>query len=241
MTDEEIIQSILEGCLLRTFMIPDPAIPANSPERTESFDLPHVIINGKTFWGKSENVHLSHVPGKGSADLTAYCYTNIGGVYCVFAPKTGTSAMMRGDSYKTHEWRLVRNFKLIWDSGKKQSTKIVAEEIEACAKFRIAMLDSEGIWNVHPVDLPMYEKDTGRFQMKTVRDSYPLLFRNRALPDDLDAGVKKLGRDEAISLDSPVFESFYSLFSDGTYYNYYDIERNTIKSYERLIVFSDTL
>jgi len=48
---------------------------------------------------------------------------------------------MRGDRYKTHEWRLVRNYKLIWDSGMKQSTEIVAGEIEACAKFRIALLD----------------------------------------------------------------------------------------------------
>jgi len=87
----------------------------------------------------------------------------------------------------------------------------------------------------------MYEKDSGRFQLKTVRDSYPMLFRSGTLPDDLGAEVKKLDKETAIVLEPQVFECFYSLFSDGTYYNYYDIQRNTQKSYERLMVYSDTL
>ena len=240
MTDEEIIQGILEGCSLRTFMMPDPAIPTNRPEHMESFDLPHVIINGAHFWGKTENSHLHHVPGDASCDLTAFCYTNMADVFCMYTPNPGTGALMRRDRYKTHEWKLVRNYKLVWDSGMKQPTEVVAGEIEACAKLRIALLDSEGIWNVHPVDLPLYEKDSGRFQLKTVKDSYPTVFRNRILADDLGAEVRNLDKDSAIILDPPVFESFYSVFSDGTYYNFYDIQRNTKKSYERLMVYSDT-
>ena len=38
MTDEEIIQGVLEGCSLRTFMVPDPAMPSNHPEHRESYD-----------------------------------------------------------------------------------------------------------------------------------------------------------------------------------------------------------
>ena len=38
-----------------------------------------------------------------------------------------------------------------------------------------------------------------------------------------------------------MFECFYSLFSDGTYYNYYHIKRNTKQDYERLKVFTDAL
>lgn len=41
----------------------------------------------------------------------------------------------------------------------------------------MAFLDSEGVWNVHPVDLPMFELDEKRFILKTVDDEYPLFFR----------------------------------------------------------------
>ena len=240
MTDEELVQGILEGCSLRTFMVPDPAMPNNYPSHIESYDLPHVIINGAHFWGKTEYGHLHHVPGDEPLGLNAFCYTNAAEIFCAIRSDNGLVALMRKDRYKTHEWKLVRNHKLVWDSGGDQPVEAVAEEIEAVAKFRIALLDSEGIWNVHPVDLPMYEKDSGRFQLKTVRDSYPMLFRSGALPEHVIAKIQEIGRDTAIILDSRLFECFYSVFSDGTYYNFYDIQRNTSKSYERLMVYTDT-
>ena len=78
MTDAEIIQGILEGCSLRTFMVPDPAMPSNYPEHIESYDLPHVIINGNQFWGKAETAHLQLIPGTAPAMMIAYSYSNLG-------------------------------------------------------------------------------------------------------------------------------------------------------------------
>ena len=117
---------------------------------------------------------------------------------------------------------------------------MVAGEIEACAKFRIALLDSEGIWNVHPVDLPMYEKESGVFQLKTVRDGYPMFFRHQSLLDDMVEKVQGIDRHAAIIIHPDIFECFYSVFPDGTYYNFYDISRNTKQEYQRLLVFTDT-
>ena len=240
MTDEEIIQGILEGCSLRTFMVPDPAMPNNHPEHIESYDLPHVIINGGTFWGKTENGHLAHILGEAPMDLNAYCYSNMEGVFCAFCLEDGSAALMRKDRYKTHEWRLIRNYKLIWDSDGDRSTETIASEIEAYAKFKIAMLDSEGIWNVHPVDLPMYETKSGRFQLKTVRDGYPMFFRLESLPDGMIEKVQGIDRASVAYFHPTIFECFYSVFSDGTYYNFYDIPRNTRQEYQRLLVFTDT-
>jgi hypothetical protein len=87
MTDEEIIQGVLEGCSLRTFMVPDPAMPSNHPEHTESYDLPHVIINGNKFWAKSETAHLMHIVGNDTMGNGAYCYTNQGELYCSYDPQ----------------------------------------------------------------------------------------------------------------------------------------------------------
>ncbi|HJO71327.1 MAG: hypothetical protein QF450_05770 [Rhodospirillales bacterium] len=49
MENEEIIRKVLGGYSLRTFMVPDPAIPSNTPQHSETYDLPHVVIKGKHF------------------------------------------------------------------------------------------------------------------------------------------------------------------------------------------------
>ena len=243
MTDEEIVQGILDGCSLRTFMVPDPALPRNQPEHGESYDLPHVVIKGKHFWGKSFSGHLPHIPGVAPGSRSAFCYTNSADIFCSYCQVDHSITLMRKDRYKTHEWKLIKNYKLIWDSEINQPADIVAGEIEGGAKFRIALLDSEGIWNVHPVDLPMYEKDSGQFQLKTVWESYPMFFRNANEQDKLVAEYYKKDREGVgmALIHSMWFECFYSVFPDGTYYNFYDIQRNTRRNYERFMVYSDNL
>ena len=243
MTDEEIVQGILEGCSLRTFMVPDPALPRNQPEHMESYDLPHVVIKGKHFWGKSFTGHLIHLLGEAPISLNAFCYTNSADFFCSNCPMDYSTTFMRKDRYKTHEWNLIKNYKLIWDSENNQPVDIVASEIEACAKFKIALLDSEGIWNVHPVDLPMYEKESGQFQLKTVWESYPMFFRDANEQDKVAAEFykKDWGGVGMLLQHSLQFECFYSVFPDGTYFNFYDIQRNTKREYKRLLVFTDNV
>ena len=43
----------------------------------------------------------------------------------------------------------------------------------------------------------------------------------------------------AYPLEVPEWFAFYRLNSDGTYYNYYDIHRETTQAYKRLKVFAD--
>ena len=101
LTDEELVQGMLEGLSLRTFMIPDPAMPRNHPEHMESYDLPHVVINGNNFWGKSESAHLLHFSGEKQTELIPFCYTNAAEVFCLFTPAHGRGAYMRKDRYKS--------------------------------------------------------------------------------------------------------------------------------------------
>ena len=161
-------------------------------------------------------------------------------MFCAYTPEDGSAGMMRKDRYKTHEWRLIRNNKLIWDSDGDQPADVVAGEIEACAKFRIALLDHEGIWNVHPVDLPMYETESGQFQLETARDGYPMFFRHKTPPREWINHSHKIERQDGIVFRPHIFECFYSVFPDGSYYNFYDIPRNTRQNYERLMVYTDT-
>src|SRR3972149_3509184 len=143
LTDKEIIEKLLNGASLRTFMIPDESIPSNFPEHIETYDLPHIIINGDYFWGKSESAHY-------------------------YNADTNGITFMSKKRYKVHSWVLKENYRLIWDSEVSKSTEEVMKAVELSFKFKIAILDSEDIWNIHPVDLPMYYTHKKTFELKTV-------------------------------------------------------------------------
>ena len=257
MTDDEVIAKILDGYSLRTLMVPDPAIPTNRPEHVESYDLPHVVIDGDRFWGKSETAHLFHthgdaerklIPGDPRNGLASFCYGNVGEFFFSYTPDRGRISSIEKIRYKQHAWSLRGNYTLVWDSAKGAPTDVIRNEIQIGSKFKIAMLDAENIWNIHSVDLPMYEVGTGRFQLKTAADLYPKIFRDRKYLDAV-AGSTRLAVENAAPGDAEVvahvpvegFSTFYSLFSDGTYYNFYDIARATKKKYKRLKVFSDNI
>jgi hypothetical protein len=150
--------------------------------------------------------------------------------------------------YKNHAWKMRENYKLIWDSENDSETDVVRNEINAVSKFKIAMLDQEDIWNIHPIDLPMYELETGTFHLKTSADLYPIMFRE---PNYYEAAVAKClttvgetggdGISPIIHVEDQGFSTFYSVCSDGTYYNFYDISQSTRKQYKRLKVFSDNM
>lgn len=244
--DREIIEKILEGSSLRTVMVPDPALTSNRPEHVESYDLPHIVINGGTFWGKTRNTHLFHVRGERIAGCAAFCYTNAGeNFFGLSLPSNNLVAFSR-HRYKDYRWILVKNYRLIWDSQGTRSPEIVREEIDSASKLRIAMLDSEDVWNIHPVDLPMFELEPGVFRLKTEHDFYPSFCRQPNSADVLVGLMREAvgdltqkTREMNVQFAVPVFCAFYSASSEGVYYNYYDIPRNTQQRYKRLKVFSD--
>ena len=247
MTDKEIIEKILNGASLRTFMIPDESIPSNYPEHIETYDLPHVIITGGYFWGKSETAHLFHTLGIMEMGIGAFCYTNIDNIFCSYNPDLTGVTFMNKKRYKKHAWILKENYRLIWDSENDSSTEKIKRAIESCSKFKIAMLDSEDIWNIHPVDLPMYYTGDRIFELKTVYDFYAIWFR---YPDEIKKFIVQFSdffsaestdNSKTLRFECQKFTTFYSIRSDGTYYNFFDIPRKTTQKYKRLKVFVDTL
>lgn len=181
LTDEGIIESVIEGASLRTVMIPDDVIPSNNPLHIESYDLPHVIVNGGYFWGKSETAHLGQTLGQPPRNTGSFCYTNIGNIFSYFSHDPNTLLLYNKKRYKSHSWRTKGDFRLVWDSLLDQSSAEVKKEIESGSKFKIAMLDSEYIWNIHPIDLPTYFPKENRFELKTNMDWYPTFLDTRSL------------------------------------------------------------
>ena len=185
MNDDDIVDKILAGWSLSTVMVPDPFLPSNRPEHLETVALPHVIVTGQSFWAKSEPVHFIHAPRIMEFGVCAWCYTNRGDHFCSYAPGPSSFRLMRRARYKRHEWRLHEDHGLIWDSDRGDSPKIVRDAVESGVKLRAALLDTEGVWNVHPADLSCFFPDEGIFQIKTGLDDYPMVFRSVKNMDDL--------------------------------------------------------
>ena len=246
MGNAEIVEKILSGCALRTFMIPDSTIPSNSPEHWEGFDLPHVVINGKLFWAKTAS-HRMGVRPDAAAEEIAFCYTNSGDFFCSYSATLGKANFMPKARYRHHSWILANRYDVIWDSSIGQSPETVKAHLQAGHEFRIAMLDSEDIWNVHPAHLPMYFPGEDRFDIRTTSDTYPLEFRyperivESMRGSIIDGWSVESGEESRLVAELQGFSSYYSLLSDGSYQSFYDMMNGRSHSYKRLLVFADRL
>lgn len=247
MDGKEIVDKISDGASLRTFMVPDDDIPSNHPEHIESYTLPHILIKDNYFFGKTETAHIAYLPGEPPHPQMSFCYTNIGNIFCSYTPSERAGLFMSKKRYRKHIWTLKKDYRLVWDSAQDRSPEKIKIEIEACAKFKIALLDVEEIWNIHPVDLPMYYTDGKTFLLKTVMDIYPLRFRNFQMLNDCYKTHREFFDTKPIDgvgtkyFESDGFPSFYEINSDGSYRSYYDVTRDTVQRYKRLKVFSDRL
>jgi hypothetical protein len=242
---------VLAGGSLRTVMIPDPSIPTNRPMHVETYRLPHLVAHDALFWAFSGTAHYPHIFGEPPmCNTTMFCYTNIENMFCSFTKYDSAVMFMSKYRYKKHEW-IINNYvnRVLWDSDGCTDVDAIKVAIECGVSFSVAFLDSEGVWNVHPVDLPMFELNEKRFILKTVDDEYPLFFRYpettiemfrthrdffSSKPNDNTDGCAELR-------NIPKFTTFYSIFNDGTYYNKLDAARGTTQEYRRLIVFCERM
>ncbi|MBF0495449.1 MAG: hypothetical protein HQK58_02560 [Deltaproteobacteria bacterium] len=258
MTDQDMVQKLLNGSSLITFMIPDSSMPSNYPEHWESYELPSVIINGSHFWGKSRNEHLfvGHTDSSAIIGLTAFCYTNIGDIFCslgypaeqTFQRNSTGIVLMSKRRYKKHVWNFSNDYNLIWDSDRKDPPENLMEGIQAGLMFKIAMLDSEGIWNIHPIYLPSYFPKSNQWVLDTSFDLYPMFFRypeeTKTIIGDNPSFYATRPKDNAsgtLASVATVFYSFYRFYPNGKYTNFYDSLRGTVQEYRRLMVFSEVV
>jgi hypothetical protein len=190
---EEIIRKVLDGYSLSTFMVPDPAIPNNAPRHSETYDLPYVVIKDRHFWAMSESRHLLIADGMPIANVS-FCYTSAGDIFCSYRTEIELGLhVMPKSRYEVHEWRLRRNYRMIWDSDDGPPASVLGDEIEQGSKFTIAILDAEDIWNVHLVDLPMYYAETGAFELKTAVTTILKSFETRTPSARSSWKMKKSG------------------------------------------------
>lgn len=250
MDNEEIIQKLINGQSLYSYMIPDDSLPTNRPLHSESFYLPNVVITNNVFWGMSRSVHLSY--DKDSFGISHFCYTNHpDGLFFSYSPglnMNGIITFMSIQRYKSHKFIVRDNWKLIWDSewAEKHQNNRLDDWIELGLRFKIAMLDDENIWNIHPVDLPMHHINRGTFNIKTECFDYVSMIRDSEVFNNFIEHHKTFldkkpdsNEEGAMSGNCQLFRAYYNLFDSGEYYNFYDIPRGTKQKYKRLKVFCE--
>lgn len=249
MGNEDIVQRLIDGHSLYSYMVPDDCLPTNRPLHSEGFHLPHIIITGDVFWGMSRAAHLIHDPGSIETGIGYFCYTNHpGGLFLSYNPGLNNVTFMSIKRYKAHTFIVKDNWELIWDSGwnEKDQNGSLDHWIKQGLRFKIAMLDGEGVWNIHPVDLPMFHINEGTFNIKTELFDYASILREpetigSLTEDRRDFFNQKPDSNEgsALSGTCPAFRAYYNLFDNGEYYNFYDIPRGTTQRYKRLKVFCE--
>lgn len=250
MDNEQIIQKLINGQSLYSYMIPDGSLPTNRPLHSESFYLPNVVITNNVFWSMSRSVHLGH--DKDGFGISHFCYTNHpDGLFFSYSPgfnMDGIITFMSIKRYKSHKFIVRDNWKLIWDSewDEKHQNNRLDHWIERGLRFKIAMLDDENIWNIHPVDLPMFHINEGTFNIKTEYFDYASVIRDAKAIDNLTESYEMFfdkkpqsNKDGALSGNCSPFRAFYNLFDNGEYYNFYDIPRGSIKKYKKLKIFCE--
>lgn len=228
-------------------MVPDDSMLTNRPLHCEGFYLPHIIITGNVFGEMSRTVHFAHT--KDTRGLWYFCYTNHpNGLFFSYYLELHDITLMSTKRYKRHEYIVKDNWNLIWDSewNEKPAPYRIDRLIEQGACFKIAMLDDENIWNIHPVDLPMYHINEGTFNIKTEYFEYAFTMRNTQQINELIKANETFfntkpesNKDGTLMGKCLSFHAFYNLFYNGEYYNYYDIPRGIKQRYKRLKVFCE--
>ena len=234
----------LDGRSLRVTLYPDESLGFYSEPFVEGFQLPNVIVNGDLFWGKSDSLHpCDEHPTMGSFDWDftlpgSYAYNNFADLVVNSSPFSGMNRIYKASKYKEIRFITVADFRLLWDSDADDDTTSVETEITAGKRLKIALLDQDGIWNIHPVDLAAYAKETKEFHLNTPKDGYPAMLRDPEFASGLAARMAE-NEHPTFSTDDMEFHlSRYRVRPGGKYLHQIGGEL-VEKTYRQLKVFCE--
>lgn len=253
--------NILSGASIRAVLHPRPDVQFYFPNMIEAFDLCHVILKDDKFFGKTAASHAI-ASTFGEYDMTtafSYAYSNHYS-YVVNSNYIESDARLYNKNvYKKIEFIPVDNHELIWDSNKNTSVNLVKDAITKGRGLKIALLDSEGYWNIHPIHKPSFHIKNNDFELFTDQDAIPDFFRDRERLDLLEEVMKGILKKSLLehspknlrdvfdnagfNLTEPTFYStFYTVWSNGEYLRAKsDLDEATPEHYESLKVFADKI
>ncbi len=245
MNSENIVQDLINGASLCTEMIPDASIPSNRPKHLEGFNLPNIIIDGDVFWGMGRAVHCSSRIGEFLLrEPACFCYSNgPNGLFISMTPVTKGVSLMPIERYEHHRFFVKNDYHLIWDSLAYTDIEPVKQAVMQGLRLKSVLMDNDNLWNIHPVDLTMFYLEESGFALKTELFHYPYFLRDSLEMQKViglfNAHKKMHSKDKVASMRTEFYPSFYCCFPDGLYCNYFDVTRDTRKTYKQLRIFAE--
>ena len=200
-------EDLLNGASLRVVLHPDPEAQTAFPDMVESFDLPHIIIRGSEFIAKTANRHALPYDSRAydTNFASSYAYSNFASSYaysnflsCVINSSAVDPIFQAYSAIAYQEIKFVAKnaYETVWEYGVHETTAAVERAIEAGKRLKIALLDQDDFWNIHPVHMPSFYVGQNHFELFTEQDAFPIVFR---YPVDL----KKIDKHIRDGIENP--------------------------------------
>lgn len=247
MKPEKMSEAIINGASISSIMVPDPKLPSNQPAHDETYAFDYVFLREGSFFAVTREDHrlLRHgiethtVP---NSFLYSYGYRDLMSTCSSHNLRTSLWSKM-SFRYSKFQWCLKDDYALVWDSlGSDQNladASLLRAAILSGQRFRVSMLDEDGLWNVMAVDLVNLEQESSFFNLRTSTAFIPAVIPDegsqRSSFDLLDS---KLTYPEFIQTSMNVIPIFLTMFSDGSYYTYFDELTNDVRKFQHLMVFA---
>jgi len=247
METEKMVRSIVEGYSLASVMIPDPKLPSNQPAHNETYALDFIMIKESRFFAMSHPHHrmFRHkLAGLHSAPSSFIYSLGYKGIMANWAPDQSKILFSKiGARYSSFEWRLKNDYRLVWDStgesGLNDDVTILRKSILNGERFKVSIQLEDDVWFVLPVDLINLEKDGTSFDVRTFTAYFPSLIPNH---EDLDEHIEKIEsyikEPDFVAIRDNSVPIFFAIYSDGTYYTFFDEIREDVRTFQRVMVFS---
>ena len=213
---------LLSGNELRVIMFPDAKLGYYTDRAIECFELPHILVDGEKFWGKSRTVcPCDFYPGLESTgwDLTlpgSYIYNNFADICITSSYLSGMMRIYPAMKYERIEFRSFQTHEVVWDSEEPDKLGEFEDALEQGRVGKIAMLDETDLWNIHTIDISQYFPDKRLFILCTEKDGYPICLRKMSSFDSLAEIIVKTKSTKFV-LGHQFFSSYFKFFNNGTY------------------------
>lgn|GEM_PF-1713623 len=234
-SDQQIITKLLNGWTLKTLMEPDILSDPDELPHVENLTLKAVIIKNSIFWGLTLHQHLS-ISSKDyflatgrSPYMNTFLYSNFGdkSFFANIMEEISTRQVMLNlaplSRYKSHNWVLVRDYKLIYETDGDCAPK---DEVESAIRnndeLKCAFLSQDGFWHINNVHIPYFVLKTGKVYIQTEPFRLPIIFftedwmeyvqrEKMGLLEKMDA----TGTRGGLRFESPVAHAQYIIDLDG--------------------------
>ena len=225
----------------------------------ETFDLIHITLKDDIFFAKTATCHAIAANFAEYDILTAfsYAYSNHYSYVVNSSYIDGLARIYHKNTYQEIKFTPVDNYELIWDSRQNTETKPVTDAITAGRRLKIALFDSQGYWNIHPVHMQSFHIDKSSFELLTDQDAIPEFLRHEKMLELLEQQMKERIK-QAIQEHSPrnmrevfshsgfrltkpeFYSTFYTISSNGEYQRAGTAQEKP-QRYKKLRVFADKL